>query len=94
MTPPFATAAYAAAIWIGVTAIPCPIGTLPIVAPVQRDGGMTIPALSPGKSIPVLCPKPNLEIHQETSRVGCLVSSSASVIAPTFEECERICSTE
>ena len=77
-----------------MTAIPCPIGTLPIVAPVHSDGGSTIPALSPGKSIPVLCPNPNRETHQETSRVGCLVSSSASVIAPTFEECERISSTE
>ena len=30
-TPSFATAAYTDAIWIGVTAMPCPIGTLPIV---------------------------------------------------------------
>ena len=34
-TPPFAIAAYAAAIWIGVTPMPWPIGTLPIVEPDQ-----------------------------------------------------------
>ena len=34
-TPPFAIAPYAAAIWTGVTAMPCPIGTFPIVEPDQ-----------------------------------------------------------
>jgi hypothetical protein len=31
--PPFAIAEYAAAIWIGVTESPCPIGRLPSVEP-------------------------------------------------------------
>ena len=35
ITPPFAIAAYAVAIWIGVTPMPCPIGTFPIVDPDQ-----------------------------------------------------------
>ena len=52
-TPSFATAAYTDAIWIGVTAIPWPIGTLPIVEPVHCSSGSTKPGLSPGKSIPV-----------------------------------------
>ena len=47
-TPRFAIAAYAEAIWIGVTAMPWPIGTLPIVDPDHRSSGSTIPALSPG----------------------------------------------
>ena len=47
-TPRFATAAYAAAICTGVTAIPWPMGTFPIVAPVHWDGGRTMPAVSPG----------------------------------------------
>ena len=48
------------------------------------------PALSPGKSIPVGCPKPKRAI-QRPSRCG--PSSSASVIVPTFDECERIWAT-
>src|SRR5881394_2061832 len=67
-TPRFAIAAYAAAICTGVTAMPCPIGTLPIVEPDHLSGGSTIPGLSPGKSMPVTRPKPKREI-QEESRV-------------------------
>ncbi len=37
-TPPFAIAAYAEAIWIEVTAIPWPIGRLPIVVPDHWSG--------------------------------------------------------
>jgi hypothetical protein len=33
ITPWFAIAVYAVAIWSGVTAIPCPIGMLPIDEP-------------------------------------------------------------
>src|SRR5919205_2859140 len=60
-TPRFAIAAYAEAICIGVTAIPWPIGTFPIVEPDQYEG--RIPALSPGKSTPVGRPKPKRAIH-------------------------------
>ena len=52
-TPSFATAAYTDAIWIGVTEIPCPIGTLPIVVSLHWASGRTKPGLSPGKSMPV-----------------------------------------
>src|SRR5919206_2714801 len=62
-TPRLATAAYAAAICTGVTAMPWPIGTLPIVEPDHLSGGSTIPGLSPGKSIPVTRPKPKRVIH-------------------------------
>ncbi len=89
--PRFAIAAYAAAICTGVTAMPWPIGTLPIVDPDHLSGGRTIPGLSPGKSMPVVRPKPKREI-QEDKRVR--PSVSASSIAPMFDECARICATE
>ena len=73
-----------------MTATPCPIGTFPIVEPDHWAAGSTAPGLSPGKSIPVGLPKPKRSIHSESR---CLPSISASVIAPMFEECERICAT-
>ena len=51
--PPFATAAYAAAICTGVTAMPWPIGTLPIVEPDQRLDRQHDAGRLAGKSIPV-----------------------------------------
>ena len=89
-TPSLATVPYAAAICTGVIAIPCPIGSVPIVEPDQRSSGGTIPRVSPGKSIPVLRPKPKRLIHSESF---CGPSSCASVIVPTFDECEMIWST-
>ena len=89
--PPFATAPYAAAICTGVTAMPWPIGTLPIVEPDHFAGGRTMPGLSPGKSTPVTRPKPKREIHDDR-RV--FPSSSASLMAPMLEEWARICATE
>ena len=86
----FASAPYAAAIWIGVTAIPWPIGTLPIVEPDQRSTGNTIPGLSPGKSIPVGLPNPK-RVIQRPSRSR--PSSSASMIVPTFDERASISAT-
>ena len=73
-----------------MTAIPCPIGMFPIDEPDHLSSGSTMPALSPGKSIPVRCPKPKREI-QRTSR--CRVNRSARVIAPTLDERERISET-
>ena len=73
-----------------MTAIPCPIGTLPIVEPDHWSSGSTKPGLSPGKSMPV--------VLAEAEAVDPLASRSppsfsASVIAPTLDECERICAT-
>ena len=90
-TPLFASAPYIAAIWIGVTAIPWPIGTLPIVEPDQRSRGSTIPGLSPGKSIPVFSPNPNREI-QAASRFE--PRSCASMIVPMFDERASISATD
>src|SRR5437870_3998088 len=63
-TPQFAIAAYAAAIWIGVTARPWPSVTFPIVDPDQYECRM--PAPSPGKSTPVVRPKPIRAIHRSS----------------------------
>src|SRR5436853_5403232 len=71
--------------------MPWPIGTLPIVEPDQRSSGSTWPGLSPGKSRPVVLPKPNLPIQSISADEPSL---SAIVIAPTFEECERIVATD
>src|SRR5437763_7007495 len=71
--------------------MPWPIGTLPIVEPDQRSSGRTCPALSPGKSRPVVWPKPNFPI--QLIRVDG-PSFSAIVIAPTLDECERIVATD
>ncbi len=49
-----------------------------------------MPLLSPGKSTPVLLPNPKRSI-QRASRSR--PSASASVIAPTFDERDRICAT-
>ena len=57
--PPLAIAEYAAAIWIGVTDSPCPIGRLPIDEPEYCQACSTIPCSSPGRSTPVGAPKPN-----------------------------------
>ena len=48
LTPPFPIVAYALTICIGVTAMPCPIGTVPIVDPYHFSSGSTMPGLSPG----------------------------------------------
>ena len=82
-TPSLATVPYAAAICTGVMAIPCPIGSVPIVEPDQRSSGGTIPLVSPGKSMPVLWPNPKRLIHSESLSEP---SFSASVIVPTFDE--------
>src|SRR5262249_10651997 len=90
-TPSFAIAAYADAIWIGVTAIPCPIGTLPIVDPYQWSSGSTCPGLSPGKARPVVLPNPKRLIQSISPGAP---SFSAIVTAPTLDECERIVATD
>ena len=73
-----------------MTAIPWPIGTLPIVEPDHFSTGRTIPRVSPGKSMPVLRPKPKRSI-QRASRFW--PSICATVIVPTFDERERIWAT-
>src|SRR5438309_8833696 len=88
-TPRFAIAAYTDASWIAVTEMPCPIGTLPIVEPDQYDGSS--PGLSPGKSMPVVSPKPNCLIHR--FRRDSPSSVFAIVTVPTFDERWRICAT-
>ena len=90
-TPPFASAAYADAIWIGVTAMPWPIGTFPIVEPDHLSTGRTIPALSPGKSMPVAS-RSRIGRSMRPSRFR--PSNSASVIAPTFDDRASISATD
>ena len=74
-----------------MTAIPWPIGTVPIVEPDQRSRGSTAPADSPGKSIPVGLPKPKRAI-QRASRSG-PSRSLAIVTVPTFDDSARIRAT-
>ena len=62
----------------------------PIVEPDQSAGRSTEPALSPGKPTLVTLPNPKRRIH-EYSRS--LPSFSASVIAPTFDDCARMRAT-
>ena len=64
--------------------MPCPIGIVPTAEPYHLSSGATMPALSPGKSMPVVLPKPKLEI-QCASRFS--PSSSEIVIAPMLDEC-------
>ena len=61
--PPFAITEYARAICTGVTAMPCPMGTVPIVEPDHLSSGSANPADSPGKSMPVFAPNPKRSIH-------------------------------
>ncbi len=68
--------------------MPWPIGTLPIVEPDQYVGSS--PCASPGASTPVRLPKPKRPIQPSTRSRP---SICASVIVPTFEDCERICAT-
>ena len=89
-TPPFAITEYARAIWTGVTAMPCPIGTVPIVDPDHSSTGRAKPADSPGKSMPVRLPKPKRSTH-EASRPA--PRRSAIVIVPMFDDCSTICFT-
>ena len=85
--PPFAIAAYARAICIGVTAMPWPIGTVPIVDPDHWSSGSAKPGDSPGKSMPVLFPKPKRSTH-DASRPS--PSRCAIVIVPMFDEYSTI----
>jgi hypothetical protein len=55
---------YDRAICTGVTAMPWPIGTVPIVEPDHSSSGSANPADSPGKSIPVGFPNPKRSIHE------------------------------
>ena len=77
-------------IWSGVTAMPWPMGTVPIVEPDHLPYGSTMPGLSPGSSEPVVLPKPKRSIHEASSEPP---SFSAIVIVPTFDDSERICRT-
>ena len=74
-----------------MTAIPWPIGTLPIVDPDHRSYGSTMPGLSPGRSEALVFPNPKREIQRASS--GPPSRSFAIVIVPTFDDSERICRT-
>ena len=88
-TPLFAIAAYTDASWIAVTAMPCPIGTFPIVEPDQYDGSS--PWFSPGKSMPVGCAEAELLDPLLEPRLA--EQLLAIVTVPTFDERCRICAT-
>ncbi len=57
-TPPFTAAANAVAICSGVTEISWPMATDAIERPDHRATGRSRPTASPGRSMPVLSPKP------------------------------------
>ena len=82
-TPPLAIVAYTSAICRGVTAIPWPIGMVPMLVPDHCDTGGRIPRDSPGKSRPVGSSSPN-RYRKEAKRVG--PSMWATVMAPTLLE--------
>ena len=83
-TPPLAIAEYATAICIGVTAMPWPIGRLPIEAPEYLASGSTMPLSSPGRSVPVGLPKPKRRTHWSNFLAP---SRRPIVTAPTLEDC-------
>ena len=89
-TPPFAIAEYMAAICIGVTAMPWPIGMLPIDESYHLSGGSRMPGASPGRSTPVVWPKPKRSIHFESSDLPTIL---AIVTVPTLDDSCRICRT-
>src|SRR5699024_25981 len=60
MTPLLAMAPTARNIWIAVTEMPWPKEMVACLASLQSLAGGRSPADSPGRSIPVLSPKPNL----------------------------------
>ena len=61
--PPLAIAAYAVAIWIGVTDSPWPKGRLPIEEPEYLETGRMMPPSSPGRLTPVVVPKPKRRVQ-------------------------------
>ena len=75
---------------MGVTEMPWPMGTLPIVDDHHWSPGSTKPGTSPGKSMPVSLPKPKRAI--QSSR-RCLPSRSPIVTAPMLLDLARISAT-
>ncbi len=71
----------------GVTAMPCPMGRLPIEDPEYLSSGRTRPDSSPGRSTPVGLPNPK---RRTQASKGALPSRWPIVTAPTFEDCWRI----
>ena len=61
--PPFATTAAACASCSVVTLISCPIDIEGSDALLQRASCLTFPADSPGKGMPLFCPKPNFRTY-------------------------------
>src|SRR5665648_1148024 len=90
-TPLLATVEKAAAIWMGVTLMPCPIGMLAIEVPDQLLAGGTKPATSPGKSTPVGLAKPKASIHLSRRSLPILMPIFT---APTLLDHCRISRTE
>ena len=75
--------AYTDAICSGVTAIPWPIGTVPMLVPYHCSSGRRIPSDSPGNPTPVPEPYPNRRsILYRRSRP----TMSATLMVPTLEE--------
>src|ERR1035438_9404414 len=58
-TPPLAIVAYTSAIWIAVTATPCPNDSVYRVSGYQLDGAGRSPVVSAGSPMPVGWPRPN-----------------------------------
>ena len=85
--PPLAIAAYAVAIWIGVTARPWPSGRLPMEKPEYCSSGSGMPRSSPGRSMPVRRSKPNRRTQWSKRRAP---SVAPIFTAPTFEDCSRM----
>ena len=82
-TPPLAIAEYMAAICIGVTAMPWPIGMLPIDESYHLSGGSRMPGASPGRWTPVVRPNPKRSIQLESSD---LPTIRAIVTVPTLDD--------
>ena len=49
--------------WMAVTEIPCPKAMVAASTRVQFSTGRRSPLTSPGRSIPVLAPNPNLRMY-------------------------------
>ncbi len=62
-TPWLAMVERAVMSWMAVTEIPCPKAMVAASTRVQFSTGRSSPLTSPGRSIPVLAPKPNLRMY-------------------------------
>src|SRR4051794_37976188 len=63
--PWLAIVAYTEAICIGLTDSPWPYASVASVASDQSASGGTTPGVSPGNPVPVVRPKPNLDMYDD-----------------------------